>query len=284
LRAQDRGRRLNAQYEQLVAVRPVLGLPFGLWARFVGRQGLLLASAIAFRLYLTLMPLALLIAGILAGLSTSSNVDLKSAVRQGGITGAASQQVVTALRQGHQSWWVAVVIGAAGVIWAGRSLLRTVNTVNAHAWDVPRPVRRARRRLAGAVLFTVGLLAIVALASAVAHIGTTFGAGVVLAAVLEGAGIAAIWLGISMTLPDGRRQWTDLLPGSVLVGISIAVLHAASRVYLPSKVEHASHLYGALGVAAAILAWLLLIGDVLVVGTLTNSVWSDYRASRHTPV
>jgi uncharacterized BrkB/YihY/UPF0761 family membrane protein len=284
LRAQQRGRRLNAQYEQLVAVRPVLALPFGLYARFISRQGLLLASAIAFRLYLTLMPLALLAAGILAGLSSSRNVDLASAVRQGGITGAASQQVVTALRQGHKSWWVAVVIGAAGVVWAGRSLVRTVSVVNAHAWQVSRPVHRVRRRAAGAAIFTAGLLVIVALASAVAHLDRAFGGGAIAAAVLEGAGIAAIWLGVCLTLPDGRRHWTDLLPGCVLVGVAVAVLHAVSRIYLPARVEHASHLYGALGVAAVILAWLLLIGDVLVLGTLTNSVWSDYRADRQSPV
>jgi membrane protein len=60
-----------------VAVRaqrqPLLGLSLTFVARYTARQGMLLSSASAFRLFLWLLPLALLTAGILAGLSRAQS-------------------------------------------------------------------------------------------------------------------------------------------------------------------------------------------------------------------
>jgi hypothetical protein len=52
--------------------RARLGLPLAVLDRYAARQGVLLASATAFRLFLWLVPLALLIAGILAALDTTA--------------------------------------------------------------------------------------------------------------------------------------------------------------------------------------------------------------------
>ena len=57
-------------------------------------------------------------------------------------------------------------------------------------------------------------------------------------------------------------------------------MHVASRVYLPAKLAHSSQMYGTLGIAGTILAWLLIIGQVVVCGAFTNSVWAEYRARR----
>jgi uncharacterized BrkB/YihY/UPF0761 family membrane protein len=72
----------------------------------------------------------------------------------------------------------------------------------------------------------------------------------------------------------------DLLPGCALFGLAVAVLHAVSRVYLPRELEQSSQLYGSLGVAAVILGWLLIIGQIIVSAALLNSVWTEYRERR----
>src|SRR4051812_21605253 len=86
------------RYRELAQRQPVFGLPLVFVATYHARQGVLLASAAAFRLFLWLMPFALLVAGILAGLSREASGTPQSAAKAAGITGAASQEVVTALR------------------------------------------------------------------------------------------------------------------------------------------------------------------------------------------
>jgi uncharacterized BrkB/YihY/UPF0761 family membrane protein len=280
-RLRARADALNSRYRELALARPALGLPLVLYTRYLSRQGALLASAVAFRLYLWLMPLALLAAGVLAKVSDSDSGGLTHAARDAGVAGVASQQVVTALRAGHRSWWIAVIIGSVGFVWATRSLMRTVLTVNIHVWHGAIPSQLGRRSLISGAAFLGGWLVIGVLAAAVTHLDGVVAGGVVVATVVQAAGTATGWLAVSLTLPDARRRWTDLVPGSAVVGVSFAVLHVVSRVYLPRKLEHSSSLYGSLGIAAVILAWLLVIGEVIVGGALINSVWSDYRADRN---
>ena len=75
--------------------------------------------------------------------------------------------------------------------------------------------------------------------------------------------------------PSGGR--CSGLPGCLLFGFGLAVLHAVSRIYIPRRVQHSSELYGNLGVAAVILTWLLLFGQLVVAAALSNAVWSEYR-------
>jgi membrane protein len=101
--------------------------------------------------------------------------------------------------------------------------------------------------------------------------------GPLIAFVLESAVFAAAWLLICLRLPDSRTTWTDLLPGCAVFGVGFATLNLVSRVYLPYRISQASEMYGALGVAATILVWLLIIGQVIVSAGLLNSIWTEHR-------
>src|SRR4051794_19494601 len=83
------------RYQQMARRRPLFGLPLAFIARYTARQGMLLASAVAFRLFLWLLPLTLLVAGILAALASSDSKTPETAAKTAGITGAASQQIVS---------------------------------------------------------------------------------------------------------------------------------------------------------------------------------------------
>jgi uncharacterized BrkB/YihY/UPF0761 family membrane protein len=267
-------------YQELAVRRPLLGLPMVLYSRYVSRQGVLLASAVAFRLYLWLLPLALCSAGVLAGLSDAHADWIKELSREAGVTEVARDQVVTTLREGNQSWWWAFLFGLVLLVWATRTLIRTVRIVNAHIWQVPAPRQPTRKRLIDAGIFLGAWLLIAIMAGAVSHLDDLVDGGVILAIVIQASAITAIWVGVSMTLPDARRSWTDLVPGSALFAISVSVMNAISRIYLPRKIQHSSNLYGSLGIAGVILAWLFIIGEVVVGSCLVNSVWSDYRQQR----
>lgn len=276
----ERADRAGDRYQQLARTRPLLGIPLVFAARYTGRQGILLASAVAFRLFLWLVPLALLLAGLLAAFATGGDRDVSAAVRAAGITGAASSEVVSALHQAHRSWWYAVLIGAVLLLWGTRTLVKCLTLVNAHAWDAPlrRYSRRERVRLV--LIVIAGWGAVMIVAAAISRLDGSLPGGLVLPFLIQTLVVAGAWLLILMQLPDRRTSWTELIPGSVLFGLAITVLHTVSRLYLPYRFERSSRLYGSLGIATVTLAWLLVIGQVIVSAALINAVWAQHRALR----
>jgi membrane protein len=269
---------IGSRYPDSATSPRLLRWPLAFLARYSSRQGMLLASAAAFRLFLWLMPLALLVAGLLAAFAIGHTGDLRSAAKSAGITGAASQNAINTLREGERSWQVAVVTGGALFLWTTRTLMRNLTVVHAHAWQVPLPKPRHRVVVMTTLLFAVGWIAIFGVSAAIAPLAHVGLAGVVLGLILQGLVTAAAWLVISLRLPDGRNSWTDLIPGCLLVGFGLAILHLVSRVYIPRRLDHSSELYGALGIGAVILAWLLIIGQVIVGAAFVNSMWAEHRA------
>jgi len=272
---------LTQAYQRRAQDHPVLGVPMVFLERYTSRQGVLLASAIAFRLFLWLLPLALLAAGILAKVSTTDGSDVKSAAKEAGLTGAASQQVVTALRNGDRSWVVAVVTGGVLFLWATRTLMRNLTVVNAHAWSVRVPRIKPKDVLINTLAFAVAWVAVFACTAAVHQLTNALpDGGVVLAIVFQGAALTALWFLIARRLPDSRYDWVDLIPGTLVFGFGMSIMDTFGRIYLPARFAHSSAMYGSLGIAAVMLAWLLLIGQLIVTAALTNTLWSDYRATR----
>lgn len=278
-----RAERAADGYQRRAQRQPLLGLPLTFVARYTARQGMLLASACAFRLFLWLLPLALFVAGILAGLAVTSNTDnLESASKQAGLTGAASQQIVTSLQEGHRSWWIAVLTGGVLFLWTTRTLMRNLTVVNAHAWAAPIPKPRQKHVLITTLLFAGGWIVLAAVGAGLTRLDHAVGGGPLLDTAISGALTAGLWFLVCRRLPDRRRSWTDLLPGCLLFGYGLAVLKVISRLYLPGRFAHSSQIYGSLGVASVMLAWLLIIGQLVVSVALTNAIWSDYRADRRT--
>lgn len=269
------------RYQAYAQQRPLLGLPLAFVARYTARQGMLLASAVAFRLFLWLMPCALLIAGILAGLAGSSTRTVDATARAAGITGAASQEIGAALHDGHKSWWIAVVIGLVGLAHGTQTLTRNLALVNAHAWQVTNSKPTWRNFLVTTMVFVGAWIVLFTLGAAVPRLDRILPGGLLIAIAIQAVASAAAWLAMSVRLPDGRTHWHDLVPGCLLFGLAIAVLDAVSRLYIPRKVEQSSELYGALGVAGVILVWLLAVGQVIVGSALANVVWVEYQQPRH---
>lgn len=70
----------------------------------------------------------------------------------------------------------------------------------------------------------------------------------------------------------------DLLPGSALGGIGFAALNIATVVYFADKLERSSQTYGSLGIAVTVLLYLFVVGQVLVISAITNTLWVDRSA------
>jgi uncharacterized BrkB/YihY/UPF0761 family membrane protein len=274
-RWQERAEEATARYQRLAETNPLYGLPLAFLARYTARQGVLLASAAAFRMFMWAVPFALLVAGILAGISAISSQEITNVAKSAGITGAASQEVVKTLAEAQRSWWVATLIGLVLFLWGTRTLTRNLILVNAHIWSAPAKMRQ-KDILMISLIFAGSWCGVLVGAVVIARLDVVPG-GPLIAIACQTAGIATLWLLLTQRLPDRRRHWTDLLPGCLLFGFGLAVLHTVSRFYLPARVEHSSQLYGSLGLAAAMLAWLLVIGQLIVICAVVNSVCTEYR-------
>ncbi len=270
----------SGRYQARAQSQPLLGLPLAFIAQYASRQGILLASAIAFRLFLWLLPLALLAAGILAALAPTSARSIESASKQAGLTGAASQQVVTALRDGNRSWVIAVLTGTVLFLWATRTLMRNLTVVNAHAWRAAIPKRKQKDVLITTLLFAGAWLLVFGFTAGLHKVVKSIPGGLLWGFLLEGLFVSTAWFFIARRMPDRRRSWIDLIPGSLLLGYGMSLLSAVGRLYLPPRFAHSSAIYGSLGVASVMLLWMLLIGQLIVSASLANSVWCDYRSAR----
>ena len=270
----------SVRYRKRAQEQPLLGLPLAFFAQYTARQGVLLASAAAFRLFLWLVPLALLGAGLLAAVAPDHQKSLESASKSAGLTGAASQQVVTALKDGHRSWVIAVITGAVVFLWATRTLMRNLTIANAHAWRAPIPRPSQRHVLVTSLLFAGTWLLVFAFTAGLHRASRLIAGGSVVALLVEGCLMSGAWFFIIRRLPDRRRSWHDLIPGSLLFGFGFSFLNVAGRLYLPHRFAHSSAVYGSLGIASVMLVWMLLIGQLIVSAAIVNSVWRDYRADR----
>jgi uncharacterized BrkB/YihY/UPF0761 family membrane protein len=266
------------RYEELALRQPLFGLPLTCLATYAARQGMLLASAIAFRLFFWVLPIVLLVVALLSGLGRA---DLDAAAADAtGISGAARAEVLTALSQGGRSWWILAIVGLFGVLWTTMLLRRTLVLVNAHLWGATFAKTRARQLIVS-VFFFVALVSLLAFsARLVGSIDGLFPGSVVLTTVGQAVVTGACWMAVTRQLPDRRSDWTDLIPGALVFGLGLALMHLVSRIYLPARFEHSSALYGSLGIAAAMLVWLLLFGQLVVWSAIVNAVWHDFRAAR----
>jgi membrane protein len=268
-----------ARYRRLARRNPVYALPIVAATTYVARQGMLLASAIAFRTFLWLMPLALLAAGLLTGIGRSHPDVAERAQQTTGVTAVARQQIVGALQDGGQSWWVAVVVGLGGFLWTTRTLMRNLIQATAHIWDAPTPHQPQRRVLISSLIFAGAWLMLFFAFGLVSTLDIV-AVGVIATFLSQIALSTLVWLVISLRLPDRRESWTDLLPGCLFFGLGLSLMQLVGRFYLPARFEHSSQLYGSLGVAAVILVWLLLLGHLTTLSALVNRVWFDYRIDR----
>jgi uncharacterized BrkB/YihY/UPF0761 family membrane protein len=143
-------------------------------------------------------------------------------------------------------------------------------TTHQLAWRLP--VRAMRGSAKTAAWFLVGIVVFLFATSLAnrARDALPFPGGLIVAVLVVfvyGGG----WLAPSLTMPHRDAPWTALIPGAVLFGGAMQVLHLITVPYFVNKVSHASETYGALGAAVGLLAWLYLLGRMAVASAVLNA-------------
>ncbi len=240
--------------------------------------GGIMAGALAYRLFIWLLPLALVaVAGLGIAASASSNTPEHEADALG-LAGLVSSSIASAANSPNR--WYALLIGIPILIYTTRSLLRTLIVVHRLVWSdvraaVPKPKLAATMHLLAALL---GLLIASALASAARSLS---GVGGLLVTLLIPAPYAALWLLISMRLPHRDAVRRALVPGALLFGFGLEALHIVAAYVIAPYAASKQGTYGSLGIAAALLLGLFLISRLVVASAVLNAtLWQRAVAKR----
>jgi len=251
---------------------PALDLLWEFASRFRRRNGTVLVGHLAYRFFIWLAPLTLVVVGGL-GLVAANNVDLIGYATEFGVSVAAADDAAAQAKSGRVQ---ALVIGIPALAIATWSLIRGVHYAFAQAWGLEITPRKGVLPQIGFTIVSALLILLLYLA-----IGVVQRQGPVLA-MLGAAGFvavtAALLWAISWVMPRGTDNWLDLVPGPALGAIGSAGVHAFIALYLPARISGASAVYGAIGVAIAILFYLFLLAYLLVGTAFINTVWADRAA------
>ena len=248
--------------------RPLLDVGLRIYQRDRESAGAIVGSALAFRLFLFVVPLTLFVVGLFGFLASWTDPDDVNGAA--GVSGTLAAQIKTALNQPDSTRWIATLSGLVGTIWTGRTLSKVMVTASCLTWRLP-VTSKARLRVVGAI---VGLIVGIGIASAIVNrIRVEAGVGVAgLSFVAAFAVYVVAWMAMSMLLPRATSDPGALLPGAVLVATVLTAMQAISQLYLPNQLGQASQLYGAIGTTVVTLGWFFFVGRAMVLGMALDAV------------
>ena len=222
-----------------------------------------LAGGFAYRIFLWLLPLGLLLGGAL-GLSDAESTE--DAVDNGGLPGAITNAVGDAARSADsESWWL-FAVGVPLLLWAGFTGAKAILLIHSLVWDEPPPRPKPLRASLGFTGVMCAVWATVALTWWVREDWPGL-----LAPLLTVVPLAALWLWASLQLPHRDAPWKALVPGALLVSIGFHVLHEAVGRLLVPKLESSTSLYGSLGATTTLLFFVYMMGLLVVAAPVLNS-------------
>jgi len=234
--------------------------------------GGLLAGALAFRLFGALLPLALLSAVLLGYAQTVDDASTKEAGKAVGIAPAVLSSVAESSRLSGGTRWTVALFALIALVWSAMSAARAIRAAYSVAWS--GGVTRVARPLPAALVLIAAIFGIIAVVAGARWARSELGPTGVLIASAAVVPYFAIWLGVSYLLPHADAPLKALIPGALLVGLGMEVIHVGTVLFVAGRIEHASATYGSFGAAFTLLVWLYVVSRVIVASAMLNaSLW-----------
>jgi uncharacterized BrkB/YihY/UPF0761 family membrane protein len=261
-------------------IAPLAELCWGTSRRLTRVGGSALAALIAYRLFVWLLPLSLVVVSVIALLDDQKVIDPQTATDRFGIAGYVAASVSTATANtGGPGFVSGVVLGGLFLLYATFALIRALRAVHALVWrvrltPVPSPLR--------STALTLGLLTAVVVTGGMID-GLRGSGGILFGVLLIGLQallFPAAWLMVSLWLPHRPARWVDLLPGAIVFGVLVDVIHFLVVYVLYPYLEQKAATYGALGLAAGIMLALYGLGYVIAGTAALNAELADRREHR----
>ena len=238
--------------------------------------GGLLAGALAYRLFVLLLPLVLLLVsglGIYAGAADQSPDEV---AREAGLHGLIASHVADTASSPAR--WIFFLVIIPAVLYALAKLYRAVAIV--HALAARGTARGVGIRAAGIVLLGVAILVDLGASGVVGWIRRHNELGGLAALVVYFVFVGGTWLLVSRRLPGGEVGWVALLPGALVIGAGLLLVNVFNVYVTTRLVENRANTYGVLGIAAALLFSLVLVGRVVVIAAELNASIDRHRRAQ----
>ncbi len=276
LRAQaDRTeQQVQAKAEDLRSRRASVRTAFLAYEHDRRHGGALLAGGLAYRFFIWLLPTSLFLAsvvGVAGDITSKSPAEVADHV---GLGASLTVVVAKAAKETGNASWVLIFVGVFLLLWAGMSVWKSLRLVASVAWQV-RPTSSQRLLRASIVFSAVGIGLMLSPALFNVLRSGPLVADIMASVLVVGLlGALGLWVMLSLPHPEGVR-WTEFVPGAVLFGVSIEILRVVTSVYFVWRIGNSS-LYGAFSLAAIFMAWLYLIGRIVVGAlALTATRWLE---------
>jgi uncharacterized BrkB/YihY/UPF0761 family membrane protein len=238
--------------------------------------GGIIAGALAYRLFIWLLPLALVLVAGLGFAADAASESPRAAAESLGVAGLVSDSIAGAAESPTR--WYAIIVGVPVLLVATRSVLRVLIGAHRLVWGevraaTPKPTAKATLRLLSLIL----CLCVVS-GFAVWVRSRSVGLGV-LTTLVAAAAYAGIWLLISLRLPRRGADWKALVPGALVFGAGAEVIQLVSAYVLAPYALNKQGTYGALGLSAALLVGLYAISRLMVGAAVANATLWERRCA-----
>jgi uncharacterized BrkB/YihY/UPF0761 family membrane protein len=265
----------RADLEHRRADVPVIDVIFRSAEHDARTGGGILAGALAFRVFMFVVPYVFVVVFAFGFGADAADMGAVELARKGGIVGLASSAIQASAEASSFARAATLSVALWALVSGSRTLVKSLYTVHSLIWNVARlKPRRSLLHGALAIVLISALFVLVRLVAALADISILLWiVAMALFVVVPGS----LWLFLSSSVfPSASgTTWRDMLPGAVLFGIGVQMLHVVTVVWISRSLESKSETYGALGAALTILLWAYLLGRLMTAAVSLNAVvWS----------
>jgi uncharacterized BrkB/YihY/UPF0761 family membrane protein len=236
--------------------------------------GGVLSGAIAFRVFLFMVPYVYVVVVGLGLAADSAGTSTRDLAEKAGVTGLMARTMVDLQPDSIGGRIVALVVGLFFLFTTARAAVKVIYVVNALVWQVPE------RRIKSLSRSAVGLIVVVALSGALVQLTGWLRArsfiGGLAATLLVMLVPAVVWLVVSVRFLAHPEEvtWVQMIPGAALLGVGVEALSLLTVYWVAHLVSTKTETYGAIGTALAILFWAYVLGRVLTAASSLNaSLW-----------
>jgi membrane protein len=253
----------------------------GLESTRVGRLAMALARGnlrdkaltLAGQAFIALVPLLIVLATMAS--SSDSTAVGNWLIDRFGLEGDAADAVRQLFTRPPDATGSTSLLGYLVLLVSLSSFARSVQRSYETAWELPpRAPARGLFGLAGAVLLAATVTTTAWVSSLVGEV--TAGRLGALAGELA-IGVLAWWL-ISWLLLSRRVPWSLLLPGAGVSALGLALTSWVGSLWIPRLVQSNTEQYGVIGVAIAIVSWLVVLSLLIVASAVVGAHVSSWLA------
>jgi uncharacterized BrkB/YihY/UPF0761 family membrane protein len=270
LAAAERVRILREQIDEARARHPSVDIGLAAVERDSEIGGGLLAGALAYRLFVFLLPFAVFLVVGLGVYADATDQDTAEVANDLGLTRIVAREIASAASDSAR-WWV-LVASVPVLAYAIGQLYRSIAIVHALAYEGSGRAVKIKPRSIG--LFGLAVVGQVAVSNVAGVLSTDSVLAGALGVALAVACVAALWLAASELFPHGAATPAQRVPGALLYGVGNLALYLFNTFLIGWLIEERQDSYGALGGAAALLFSMYLVGRLIVTSAVLNAtIW-----------